>query len=245
MLIAAAAVVRRRMTDDGGGDELGLDTRSEIENGTEETPKGFLRDINIVGLTRMHAAVDAMRPMGFSSEIVRKCVKNLLKVYGNDGWAFIEEAAYKLLIDTILEEPEVPQLEHKPESEHPLLEGTEQGSNEPLESVLKLCDKGVISEEQLECASNVHEADKHINIKEEQNQEQNLDAEVNPTPIKDVMVQPLQPGVQLGFAPAYTPQPIDSLPTNRKRKPCYGWISDDEDNEDDLIQLNPPNCIND
>ncbi|KAK3017239.1 hypothetical protein RJ639_005527 [Escallonia herrerae] len=63
-----------------------------------------------VGLTWMDAALDAMRPLGFSDSIVRKSVKNLLKVYGNDGWAFIEEAAYKVLIDTILEVDEQPQL---------------------------------------------------------------------------------------------------------------------------------------
>lgn len=28
----------------------------------------------------MHAAVDAMRPMGFPADVVRKCVKKLLKV---------------------------------------------------------------------------------------------------------------------------------------------------------------------
>ncbi|KAK9283815.1 hypothetical protein L1049_012069 [Liquidambar formosana] len=66
-----------------------------------------------VGLGRMDAALDAMRPLGFSDALVRKTVKDLLKVYGGDeGWGFIEEASYKVLVDTILEgqeqcEPEV------------------------------------------------------------------------------------------------------------------------------------------
>ncbi|KAI3470864.1 hypothetical protein Pfo_027527 [Paulownia fortunei] len=157
-----------------------------------------------VGLTRMHAALDAMRPMGFSSDVVRKCVKNLLKVYGDDGWVFIEEAAYKLLIDTILEEPEVAQLEHEPE--HPLLEGGSHGSYEQPESIDELCDTEVIFEEQV-CAPDIHEPEIHgddINIGQEKSQEQGMDVEVNPMLLQDVNPR-RQVGVQSGFALAYTP----------------------------------------
>ncbi|KAI7732608.1 hypothetical protein M8C21_001660 [Ambrosia artemisiifolia] len=56
------------------------------------------------GQTRMDAAVDHMTSMGFSKPLVRKTVKDLLKVYGEGGWKFIEEDAYKVLIDAILEE---------------------------------------------------------------------------------------------------------------------------------------------
>nr|DAD26675.1 TPA_asm: hypothetical protein HUJ06_028143 [Nelumbo nucifera] len=60
-----------------------------------------------VGLKRMDAAVDALFQMGFSKSLVRNTVKNLLKVYGgDDGWPFIEEGSYKLVLDTILEEQE-------------------------------------------------------------------------------------------------------------------------------------------
>ena len=87
-----------------------------------------------VGLKRIDAAVDALRPLGFSKDIVHKTVNALLKVisssflqisislcvlhfvYRNDGvfvlqvydgnWVFIEEGSYKLLIETILEEQE-------------------------------------------------------------------------------------------------------------------------------------------
>ncbi|CAK9135768.1 unnamed protein product [Ilex paraguariensis] len=73
-------------------------------------PRGRRRK---VGLGRIDAALDAMRPLGFSDEIVRKSVKDLLDVYGNDGWAFIEEAAYKVLVDTLLEEQEQTQDEQQ------------------------------------------------------------------------------------------------------------------------------------
>ncbi|XP_065870159.1 probable inactive histone-lysine N-methyltransferase SUVR1 [Euphorbia lathyris] len=54
---------------------------------------------------RIDAAIDALKPMGFSEPLIRKSVRTLLQVYGGDeGWPFIEEFAYKLLIDSILEE---------------------------------------------------------------------------------------------------------------------------------------------
>ncbi|KMZ64411.1 Histone-lysine N-methyltransferase [Zostera marina] len=57
------------------------------------------------GLDRIDAAVDAMRPMGFSRSTTVKAVNKLLKVYGgNDGFIFIEEACYKVLLDELLPE---------------------------------------------------------------------------------------------------------------------------------------------
>ncbi|WCJ19814.1 hypothetical protein M5689_002088 [Euphorbia peplus] len=73
-----------------------------------------------VRLKRIDAAIDAVRPMGFSEPLIRKTVRNLLKTYGGDeGWPFIEEFSYKLLIDSILEEAEekdnIPRLQGNPE----------------------------------------------------------------------------------------------------------------------------------
>lgn len=57
--------------------------------------------------SRMHAAIDAMRPFGFSSKTVQTKVRALLKEYGGDDcWPFIESDAYSLLIASILEEQE-------------------------------------------------------------------------------------------------------------------------------------------
>ncbi|KAK2402948.1 hypothetical protein QL285_052429 [Trifolium repens] len=57
------------------------------------------------GQRRMDAALDAMTPYGFPNKLVRRTVDQLLKVYGgNDGWVFIEDAAYTLLINTLLEQ---------------------------------------------------------------------------------------------------------------------------------------------
>ncbi|CAA3014179.1 probable inactive histone-lysine N-methyltransferase SUVR1 [Olea europaea subsp. europaea] len=58
-------------------------------------------------LMRIDAAVDAMTSFGFSEEIVRKTVKELLKEYGGDeGWRFIEDNSYIELIEAILRSAE-------------------------------------------------------------------------------------------------------------------------------------------
>lgn len=57
------------------------------------------------GSRRIDAALDALRPMGFNDKVVRRTVTNLLKVYGGDnGWRFIEDGYYQLLIDSIVDE---------------------------------------------------------------------------------------------------------------------------------------------
>ncbi|KAL5166751.1 UDP-glucose 4-epimerase GEPI42 [Glycine soja] len=59
------------------------------------------------GITHMDAALDAMRPLGFRTQLILRMVNELLdgllQVYGgNQGWCFIEEAYYKLLMEALL-----------------------------------------------------------------------------------------------------------------------------------------------
>ncbi|KAK1572004.1 hypothetical protein Q3G72_025942 [Acer saccharum] len=66
--------------------------------------------------TRTDAALDAMRLYGFPDDLIRTHLKQLLKVYGQDHWFFIEENAYKVLLDSILEQVEqdaIPQPAYK------------------------------------------------------------------------------------------------------------------------------------
>ncbi|XP_050148406.1 uncharacterized protein LOC126623529 isoform X2 [Malus sylvestris] len=61
--------------------------------------------------TRMDAAIDATREMGFDEKLVRATVNDLLKVYKGDNrtenpWRFIEEGSYTLLVEQLLEKVE-------------------------------------------------------------------------------------------------------------------------------------------
>ncbi|OAY63154.1 hypothetical protein ACMD2_13329 [Ananas comosus] len=125
-----------------------------------------------VGLKRIDAAIDALVPLGFSREVVRKTIKNLLKVYGEDGWVFIEEACYKTVIEAILEE---------------------QVEETRMEEVK--ANDGTVSEE----ADN--------------------------------------PAVETGE----TSRQPDTPPVGGPRRPpCYGWISESDDEEEDPLS-EPPN----
>ncbi|KAF3963978.1 hypothetical protein CMV_011686 [Castanea mollissima] len=52
-------------------------------------------------VTRMDGAPEHMRQFGFCDQLVRETVKELLKVYGNDGWYFIGGRNSLKLIDLV------------------------------------------------------------------------------------------------------------------------------------------------
>ncbi|PSS34484.1 Inactive histone-lysine N-methyltransferase [Actinidia chinensis var. chinensis] len=55
----------------------------------------------------MDAAIDAMQRMGFPEKVVCRRVKKLLREYGGDeGWTFIEDAYYTVLVESLLNEQE-------------------------------------------------------------------------------------------------------------------------------------------
>ncbi|KAL3523957.1 hypothetical protein ACH5RR_016791 [Cinchona calisaya] len=157
-----------------------------------------------VGLMRIDAALASMRPLGFSDDIVRKSVKDLLNVYGDEGWIFIEEASYKLLIETILEEQQL--TEEKGEK----VGGGDYAGREICEqsqSVLQLCDKQQEIDDEKRKGKKI-QADNYLISKDDTGL--------------------ALPGSQLDIAPTRPSMIMDRVPTNRIRQPCYGWISDDE-----------------
>ncbi|KAG9141521.1 hypothetical protein Leryth_019048 [Lithospermum erythrorhizon] len=105
------------------------------------------------GMCRMDAALDHMRPLGFSNQDIRAAVKDLLKVYGDDGWVFLEEGAYKILLDTLLERAEGDENEIQNENENGevaedhrnlvLRDGEVQGCSD----IGKECDKAMVVEQ--------------------------------------------------------------------------------------------------
>ncbi|KAM5562201.1 hypothetical protein ABKV19_017430 [Rosa sericea] len=56
------------------------------------------------GNPHLDAALKAMAALTFPEKLVRDTVDELLEVYGgDDGWGFIKDASYSVLIDTLLE----------------------------------------------------------------------------------------------------------------------------------------------
>ncbi|KAJ0258693.1 Nucleolar histone methyltransferase-related protein [Hirschfeldia incana] len=55
------------------------------------------------GMMREDAARDAMRAFGFAERLINVCIKELLEVYGAEGWFLIEECSYLVLLNKCLE----------------------------------------------------------------------------------------------------------------------------------------------
>ncbi|CAN6203926.1 unnamed protein product [Urochloa humidicola] len=56
------------------------------------------------GERRIDAAIDHLAQYGFPKPRIRKTINDLLKVYGGNGWMFLEEGSYEIVRDKLLEE---------------------------------------------------------------------------------------------------------------------------------------------
>ncbi|KAG2642206.1 hypothetical protein PVAP13_2KG262000 [Panicum virgatum] len=56
------------------------------------------------GERRIDAAIDHLAQYGFRRPQIRKIINNLLQLYGRDGWVFLEEGSYRVVLDKLLEE---------------------------------------------------------------------------------------------------------------------------------------------
>ncbi|XP_027934443.1 uncharacterized protein LOC114189914 isoform X2 [Vigna unguiculata] len=227
------------------------------------------------GESRMDAALDAMHPYGFDKQRVRRTVRSLLEVYGgNDGWVFIEESSYTLLVETLLKaSPQVGLIEANPgdgSSEvTPASEVTAVGcSNNALQACCKaqtsddtpltnnVMGTGTVTSEtgsQLPIKSvdtvssasgigSVHSF-KSVDTSSVNRRSSNelLIKAASETPIKAVTISAekkseCQPAGNLALRENHGPR-IPQL-NHKRRRPCYGWISSDEENED-LIEVIP------
>ncbi|CAH9097658.1 unnamed protein product [Cuscuta europaea] len=186
------------------------------------------------GLHRIDAALDAMRPLGFANDAVRKSVKDLLKVYGDEGWIFIEEGSYRVLIDALLsgetesvQEPDAEKrcvLDSSNLQRNAETSANEQGSE--MVSVDYDRDSKVIDEI-------------GVSDKEMENQSKCIDktirAETRPFGVAKDIDDTQQ--LHVGFASKSSLPKMETKSSNRLKKPCYGWISDDEE-DDEVDNLN-------
>ncbi|WKA00593.1 hypothetical protein VitviT2T_018933 [Vitis vinifera] len=174
---------------------------------------------NKVGLKRMDAAVENMRLLGFSDELVRSTIKRLLEVYDGDaGWLFIEEGSYKLLIDTILDEQENGLL--KGDS----LEGNARDDNDTSSAAMP--STGV--EDATSQTNEIGSEDCNPPAAEERTNERDISLDQNPLHTPPHLIS--------------SSAPIDSLLMQRRRRFC-GWISDNEPNDICTKQLIPATML--
>ncbi|XP_027366982.1 uncharacterized protein LOC113873175 [Abrus precatorius] len=234
------------------------------------------------GETRMDAALDAMTPFGFPNKLVRRTVDQLLKVYGGkEGWVFIEDSAYTLLIDTLLEK------QSNSEAQDGLIEEAKPGDG-PNEaspagcsnSILLPCsnmqtsDDSPLTNQAVDTASAASGTGNQLPIKSvdtvSATSVNSSELPIKPVDISSVTGEPgelfIKAAVDTFSATSRTPinaiaaeneadcQPAGNLASGevrepksshlvgrlcyKRRRPCYGWISSDDD-EEELIELPP------
>ncbi|GMI87251.1 hypothetical protein HRI_002394400 [Hibiscus trionum] len=171
--------------------------------------------------TRKDAAIDAMKQYGFDINVVRRTIKELLDVYGEDGWPFIEDSAYKVLLEAILEK---------------VVKETGEGTSDSKKQVTEIASNGTALESAcsvvnpvnlngLDCASEPNQALRSLQLTNESGKDlPPVDAEGS---IKSHLTPP----------PSHDPPPLQVSNSTAKRRPYYGWICSDD--EEDLVELTP------
>ncbi|GAB4856721.1 hypothetical protein Ancab_014636 [Ancistrocladus abbreviatus] len=160
-----------------------------------------------VGLKRIDAAIDKFTDMGFSTSLIRRKVKDLLTLYGgDDGWVFIEDGDYSLLLETLLEE--------KSKQDIPLLEdGFSRDEKDDYSRDESVAQEGFEEQEKLSSAGPSNWPVEPV-CSEQDFKLENPGA-VNIPPIPPPEEQRHLSGSSL-----------------RKFRPCFGWISNDDNNVD-------------
>lgn len=189
----------------------------------------------------MAAAIDAMTPFGFPKKLVRAKMNYLLKEYGgHDGYPFIEADAYKVLIDALLAGEE----EESNQGETSMKGDSSEGERVGDLTLLAAAGPsgGSIGSRGSETPNTELQTDRAEDgnrWKETCSQDERMVEATDNTggsPVGDMHLHDppvCSPPVVIAASPT-----SQSIPTQR-RKPCYGWISDDDGEEGDLVVLTP------
>lgn len=192
----------------------------------------------------MQAALEAMQVYGFSEDLILKKLKELLNVYGEDNWFFIEENSYKVLLDNILEEEE--------QQKDDTLAGPSTAALPPPHSDAEALEITLPANEALESAPQTYgtsgtalvsydsdgTGQKDLNLEQNSGEQQHL----NILKTSDKDSGSVDPFGDTNLSPPHaihSEQPKHTVRI-RKRRPYNGWISnDDEVNEECFIKLEP------
>ncbi|KAI3748809.1 hypothetical protein L6452_12164 [Arctium lappa] len=166
--------------------------------------------------SRMDAAIDAMAPFGFTEEVVVAKMRQLLKEYGGqNGYVFIELDAYSVLLEALLADQEKGNCERK--NQEQIAYGETSKASEMVEG------------EKVEAGHAISPAAGFIDIPVCSSSPLSVPPPPPPPPEPPILdaVLPLPPLPPPPVTDAALRPPENAQP--RRRKPCHGWISDDNE----------------
>lgn len=160
------------------------------------------------GMKRIDAAIDALLPCGFTKETIVATVNKLLKVYDDvAAWHVIEEGAYRLVIETILDDQEQDARQ------------AEKAKDDTR--ALEASSKKIVKTEQsvdwkdISCTSMNHNL---VTYRDGLGQSTTSAGDFKPHHNLVTICQ--------------LSQPNQITTSQQKRHPCYGWISESEDEDE-------------
>ncbi|TYI63009.1 hypothetical protein E1A91_D10G290400v1 [Gossypium mustelinum] len=181
--------------------------------------------------TRKDAAIDAMKPYGFPVDVVQTTIKDLLHVYGENGWPFIEDSAYKVLLEAILEKVTG---EGTSDSKEPVAETSSRTALVPVCSDVSPLNAEFQTSNGFDGAP---ELNKTLCISKLTNESGNylLPVEAEGCSKRDVTY----PCGNNHSTPlhGHNSPPLQGDTLTTKRRPYYGWIGSDD--EEDIMELTP------
>ncbi|KAM7263112.1 hypothetical protein ACFE04_000795 [Oxalis oulophora] len=178
--------------------------------------------------TRADAAYDAMKKFEFPLPLVKKMLKELLEVYTEEGWFLIEEDSYRVLIDAILEKLAEEQQKQAPVLEKTAANQQRQVDHDSEENVNESCGGA-------EAVAMENVGIDNLATKEsagDDRHEPSVGGEESEV-YKDIHVVP----EYYERSERNDPQPN---PTRSGRRPCYGWLAETSDDDDDEIMYLTP-----
>ncbi|GAU36652.1 hypothetical protein TSUD_213060 [Trifolium subterraneum] len=205
----------------------------------------------MVGNTRMDAALDAMRQLGFEEKLVKETVEELLDVYeGLQGWPFIEEGSYKLLIETLLC---VEDKDSLPDDARKDGVGETSSAATPATGITDVGSSGLLAHDSISRGSNDMESASQTNDHLDSAQIGNLEVEAGamdnvPTERggegesnQETFGSNVEDDTIVKSSMIESSKTSDKLPRNG-RKPYHGWITSD-DTEDELVYFPLPKHV--
>ncbi|KAI3920664.1 hypothetical protein MKW92_021025 [Papaver armeniacum] len=187
-------------------------------------------------LTRYDAAYDHLGPtgLGFTKRMIRSKIDSLLKVYGKDeGWIFIEECSYKLLIDCLLEDQEMLLLKGPEDEEDQQL--LENNSSIVEKRITRSSSKAITVFEPVGYEPRTEEAKKRMQdnkyllpAAEKERSQRKLTALVFGND-DDKLVSAQEKSQER------LTRPLQGSPQYCMRRPCYGLLDNEDDGEDDYV----------
>ncbi|RCV10870.1 hypothetical protein SETIT_2G143300v2 [Setaria italica] len=170
------------------------------------------------GDRRIDAAIDHFAAMGYAARDIRDAIADLLKVYGGpSAWPLLEEGSYQVVQDKLFEKEDEEKQKQEQEQEQDqtlLLEGqqVEEEEEEPPQHQEPAVDEAPPENNKLIL---LHD---EVPVETESADEVEDPMFIEPSPLEAIV--PLTAAVGIGC----------------KRKPCYGWLTESDDEEQPTIQ---------